>query len=150
VKANNQTKFTHLTPEWQMECFVNVKMEIQKLHQKCLALSNRLIYLSTSEIEVISKDDNPKACDLIEKVFDSFKRKNDEMMKTVLDAMIMKLYHDKKDMTNVKYDNFKDTLSYDEQYECEELSSIFMEQIKSNAMRKNHKEKGIHFSPQML
>jgi len=58
-----------------MECFVNVKMEIRKLRQKCLALSNRLVYLSASESEVISKDDNPKVFDLIEKIFNSFKGK---------------------------------------------------------------------------
>ena len=146
VKASSQTKFSCLTPERQMERFVNVKMEIQKLRQKCLALSNRLVYLSASESEVISKDDNPKAFDLIEKVFNSFKGKNDVMMKTVLDAMIMKLYHDKKKVTNMKDEDYKEALSNDEQFECKELSSIFMEQMKSNAMRMNQKEKGIRFS----
>jgi len=72
------------------------------------------------------------------------------MMKNVLDAMIMKLYHDKKKVTNMKDENYKEALSNDEQFECKELSSIFMEQMKSNAMRMNQKEKGIHFSPQIL
>jgi len=88
VKANRQMPFCCLTPEQQKECFVNLKNEIQKLHQKCQVLSNRLIYISTTESEAIIKDNNQTACNLIEKAFDSFKGKNDEMMKIVLNAMI--------------------------------------------------------------
>jgi len=133
-----------------MECFNNVKTEIRKLCQKCQALSNRLIYISTSESEVISKANNQTACNLIEKIFDTFKGKNDEMMKIVLDSMIMKLYLDKKNVEKVNHNNYIDALSYDERFECEELASVFMEQMKSNAMRMNHKDKGIRFSPKIL
>jgi len=79
VKANSRTPFSCLTPERQMERFVNVKTEIRKMQQKCQALSNRLMYVSTTESEVIVKDNNKTVCNLIEKVFDSFKGK--KMMK---------------------------------------------------------------------
>jgi len=111
-------------------------------------LSNRLVSISSNNIE-ITQDNNPAACSFFEKVFDSFKSKNNDMLKLVLDAMMKKLYCDKK-KTKVNDNKYEESLSLDEKFECEELASVIMEQMKANAMKLNNNDKGIRFSPQIL
>jgi len=148
IKASSQTPITCLTPEQQMEHFVNITKEIRSLRRKCQALSNRLMHISEcSQIEIIP-DNNEAAFTLIEKAFNSFKGKSNEMMNVVLQAMMMKLVSDKKNVQVT--DNFQDSLTLDEKFECEELASIVMEQMKANAMKLNGKDKGIQFSPHIL
>jgi len=141
IKASSQTPITCLTPEQQMERFVNITKEIRSLRRKCQALSNRLMHISEcSQIEIIP-DNNEAAFTLIEKAFNSFKGKSNEMMNVVLQAMMMKLVSDKKNVQVT--DNFQDSLTLDEKFECEELASIVMEQMKANAMKLNGNDKGI-------
>ncbi len=71
------------------------------------------------------------------------------MLKLVLDAMMKKLYCDKK-KTKVNDNKYEESLSLDEKFECEELASVIMEQMKANAMKLNNNDKGICFSPQIL
>jgi len=109
----------------------------------------QLVYIGSCNNVEITQDNNPSAFSFFEKVFDCFKTKNDDMLKQVLHAMMMKLYCEKRG-TNVHDNKYEDHLSPDEKFECEELASVFMEQMKANAMKLNHKDKGICFSPQIL
>jgi len=120
--------------------YKNLHFESRKLKHTCKLLCEQLEMLSNHNTEiVVEEDQDPVGFDLLQKI-SKFINNDAGAYKIILMAV----------MENMCIQHKDHVLDDDKHKQCEEMASLFLEQMQANSTKIAENDKAVRFSPQIL
>ena len=116
-----------------------MRVENKKMKGTCQLLHKQLEALSNGETETVVDDQDPAAFDLLQKVSEFIN--NDAGAYQIILTEVME---------NMCIQHKDHVLDDDKHKQCEEMASLFLEQMQENSQKRTENDKAVCFSPWIL